>query len=291
MEEGTAVEAQQETEKKKEWYEGTSLEEAKAIIKANITTAARSFIAIGYYLKHIRDRRLYLEDGHASIWEFAYAEYGISKSTASRYMAMNDRFSKGGDSPIIAEPFREFGKSQLQEMLALNGEQLEQVTPDMRVMDIRELTGPEPEMPQEIQIPGQMDITQFPEYLPETFLEMEDAVPARIGPQILSVEDMINACGLEVQKEFIAIPQQECAGDPEERDTIEGEFKEIENSAEPVVQSELPQFEIEYAQFTRITVEAENEEDARDIAAVMDGEDIAEYDPHEYHIWNITQVN
>ena len=50
-------------------------------------------------------------------------------------------------------------------------------------------------------------------------------------------------------------------------------------------------FEIEYAQFTKIVVEAENEENAKDIAAIMDDEDIAIHDPHEYNIWNIREVN
>lgn len=49
-------------------------------------------------------------------------------------------------------------------------------------------------------------------------------------------------------------------------------------------------FEIKYAQFTKIVVEAENHEEAENIAAVMDGEDIAEHDPHEYTIWNIDLV-
>ena len=34
-------------------------------------------------------------------------------------------------------------------------------------------------------------------------------------------------------------------------------------------------YEIEYAQFTKIVIEAENESEANDIAAMMDGEDIA----------------
>lgn len=49
-------------------------------------------------------------------------------------------------------------------------------------------------------------------------------------------------------------------------------------------------FEIEYAQFTKIVVDVENEEEAENIAAMMDGEDIAEHDPHEYIIWNVTQL-
>ncbi|KJJ75856.1 hypothetical protein [Clostridium sp. FS41] len=50
-------------------------------------------------------------------------------------------------------------------------------------------------------------------------------------------------------------------------------------------------FEIEYAQFTKIVIDAENKEEAENIAAVMDGEDIAEHDLHEYDIWNIRQIN
>ena len=49
-------------------------------------------------------------------------------------------------------------------------------------------------------------------------------------------------------------------------------------------------FEIEYAQFTKVSIEAESEEEANDIAATMDGEDIAEHDPHEYAIWNVTSL-
>lgn len=50
-------------------------------------------------------------------------------------------------------------------------------------------------------------------------------------------------------------------------------------------------FEIEYAQFTKVVIEAENREEAEDMAAIMDEEDIAEHDSHEYDIWNIRQVN
>lgn len=49
-------------------------------------------------------------------------------------------------------------------------------------------------------------------------------------------------------------------------------------------------YEIEYAQFTKVAIEAENEEEAMDIAATMDGEDIAEHDPHEYVVWNVTPL-
>ena len=143
-----------------QWYRSVSYKDAKIFIRTNLTSAARSFIAVGYYLKHIRDTVGYTEDGFADIWEFAQAEYGISKSTASRYMTMNDRFSQGGNSPMIRDEYKEFGKSQLQEMLALSDEQLEQVRPTDRVEDIRNMRKPR-EIPY-IEIPGQVELTDFP---------------------------------------------------------------------------------------------------------------------------------
>lgn len=189
-----AAKVQQETgiEENQRWYEEVSLEDAKSIIKANITTAARSFIAIGYYLKHIRDKQLFTEDGYSTIWEFAKAEYGLSMSTASRYMTMNDRFSRDGNSPVVDAKYQEFGKSQLQEMLSLTDGQLDQVTPDMTVLDIREAGKPAAPK-EEIQIPGQLDISQFPEYLPVT--GWTAGIEESSGPKgqtfELSLEDML----------------------------------------------------------------------------------------------------
>ena len=129
-----------------EWYLETTYDEAKRIIRANLNTMSRSFIAVGFYLKHIRDNGLYQEDGYHDIWEFAADQYGIQRSTASRWMAMNDRFSVGGNSPVLLEEYRDFGKSQLQEMLYLPEEKLSEATPDMTVKKIRELRREEAEV-------------------------------------------------------------------------------------------------------------------------------------------------
>ena len=50
-------------------------------------------------------------------------------------------------------------------------------------------------------------------------------------------------------------------------------------------------FEVEFAQFTKVTIEAESKEEAANMASVMDWEDITDNDPHEYTIWNINKVN
>lgn len=189
------------------WYKNVSYDDAKIFIRTNIESAARSFIAIGYYLKLIRDGELYREEGHENIWDFAMAEYGISKSTASRYMSMNDRFSLDGNSPIVDQKYKDFEKSKLQEMLSLTDEQLEQVTPEMKVQEIRSMRKPK-EIPY-FELEGQLDFeTDFPEVFPE--------VPAVAQPATIqttmTLEEMMGGEELgepDEQPEVVATSQQE----------------------------------------------------------------------------------
>lgn len=155
------------------WYEmDMSLNDAKTLLSSNIKNMSRSFIAAGYYMKYIRDRELFRDGGYSSIWEFAEDQYGIKKSAASRWMAMNDKFSKDGNSPILDDKYKDFNKSQLQEMLYLTDEQMEEAEPEMSAKEIRAIRKP-PEVEiiapaQQIddQIPGQDSIDRHPEYMP-----------------------------------------------------------------------------------------------------------------------------
>ena len=158
----------------KKWYHNLSLENVDAFILANMKSAVRSVIAIGYYLKCIRDDELYLEAGYTSVWDYASAKYGFSKSNAVRYMKRNDKFSVDGNSPILAEEYREYSKSQLQEMLSLDEEQLEQVTPDMTVKQIRELRKPAQKEIPYYEIPGQLSIFDPRELVGEDVNREED---------------------------------------------------------------------------------------------------------------------
>jgi hypothetical protein len=125
-----------------EWYKDILLVDAKEFIRANINSASRSFVAIGYYLKYIRNNEMFTEDGYQSIWEFAKSEFGIGKSSASRFMAINDRFSKDGNSPVLTEQYKDFSSSKLSEMLTMTDDQLEQVSIGTTVAEIREIKQP-----------------------------------------------------------------------------------------------------------------------------------------------------
>lgn len=157
------------------WYEQPlRLEDAANYVKENINSAARSFCAIGYYLKRIRDDRLYEEAGMNSLTEFAQSEFGIGQSTVSRYIKVNDRFSKDGNSPVLDEQYATYSQSQLIEMVTMTEERLAEVKPDMTIRQIREMKHEEPD---DGQIEGQMEISDFPQYMPPASPSAPQAQP------------------------------------------------------------------------------------------------------------------
>lgn len=125
------------------WWLIIDYDTTKRIIRADLANMQRSFIDIGCQLMQVRDRELYKDGGYDSVWAFAEQEFGIQRSTASRWMKMCQKFSVDGSSPVLKDEYKDFGKSQLQEMLYLEDEQLEEVTPGMTVKEIRELRAPE----------------------------------------------------------------------------------------------------------------------------------------------------
>ena len=125
------------------WWLDVDYDTTKRIIRADLANMQRSFIDIGCQLMQVRDRELYKDGGYESVWDFAEQEFGIHRSTASRWMKMCQKFSVDGSSPVLKDEYKDFGKSQLQEMLYLEDEQLEEVTPGMTVKEIRELRSSE----------------------------------------------------------------------------------------------------------------------------------------------------
>lgn len=180
MEENTAVPETPEVIKHTgtEWYRDVSLEDAEVFIRSNLQSAVRSVIATGFYLKHIRDNELYLEAGYKNINEYAMDRFGLSASATSRYITRNTRFSRGGNSPLIDDRFKDFSKSQLQEMLGMSDEQLEQVTPAMTVREIRSMVRPK-EVPY-IEIPGQTELKDIPGVMPEERAESFEVSTAEL---------------------------------------------------------------------------------------------------------------
>lgn len=148
----------------------TDYQDIKTEIRNGMGKAVVSFVEIGYYLKKIRDEKMYQTDGYKDVWEMANTEYNLDRTTASRFMSINDRYSIGGNSIELQEQFQGFGKSALVEMLTLPVEDYELLSPDTRIEDIRELKEAEREQAEEEknQLEGQMSlIKDIPEVVPE----------------------------------------------------------------------------------------------------------------------------
>ena len=111
-------------------------QDLKAGITIYLNSAAEDFFMVGYFLRQVSENALFMEDGYKSIWDFAKGEYGLSASSASRFMAINARFSIDGGEHM-AEKYIGMGVSKLQEMLGLPDEELEKVTQETTVREIR----------------------------------------------------------------------------------------------------------------------------------------------------------
>lgn len=177
-----------------EWYQmEIPLDEIGRYIHTDLKTAARSVISIGYWLMYVRDRNQFQEYGYSDINEYAAKQFGFSRSTTKRYIDRCIRFSKGGNSPILDDRYRDFSKAQLQEMLGLDDEQLEQVTPDMTVRQIRAMKQPK-EIPY-VELPGQISIADFPGIEPENTMDTVDVMPEPERTSVqsceISVEDLM----------------------------------------------------------------------------------------------------
>ena len=262
-------------------YHDVNLEEAETSIRASLRDAARSVIAVGHYLKVIRDKELYLEGGYGSIWDYASERFGFSKSTASRYMARNDKFSVGGNSPVLAEEFREYSKAQLQEMLSLDAEQMSAVTPDMTVREIRELRRPK-EIPY-YEIPGQMSLSDFPE------LEAEQESDETMTQEADRTESSDTASFTVTAEELIGEMQEDSVATSQQMSAADEQQKIVENAAEK--QRTEPQDSMTIRDFIKYWKEACPDDFNLTLRAMRAGKDAGEkaksiqraLAPHDFH--------
>lgn len=106
-------------------------------IRQKLKEAAGNFVYIGYRLKQIRDSGMF--DGAADVFEFAQREYGLSKSTVSRFIAVSEKFSDPDHPLLLRKEYELMGSSKLSEMLTLPDNECEMISEQSTVKDIRSL--------------------------------------------------------------------------------------------------------------------------------------------------------
>lgn len=117
---------------------GTTYEEFKTELDTELSKSAEGFVRIGYLLKLARDTDV-LAGRYSSVTEFAQAEYGIDKTTVSRWMRINDKFSEGGYSDQLLEQYRGYGYAKLSLMLQIPDSINETLTPAYSKADIQQI--------------------------------------------------------------------------------------------------------------------------------------------------------
>ena len=109
----------------------------KEDIRRKLKETAGNFVYIGCRLRQIRDSGML--EGAADIFEFAAREFGLSKSTTSRFIAVNERFADPYNPLLIREEFENIGSSKLSEMLTLPDAECALITEKTTVKEIRDL--------------------------------------------------------------------------------------------------------------------------------------------------------
>ncbi len=101
--------------------------------------ACTSIVEIGFILRKADDSELYRERGYSSIFSFAKEAYGWDKSRTSRFMAINREYSEGGYSAVLKKEYEGFGEAKLSEMLQLPEGIREELDPEMKRDEIRDI--------------------------------------------------------------------------------------------------------------------------------------------------------
>lgn len=217
-------------------------------IKSLLNDTKYNFVAIGYQLRKINEKKLYQETGHENIWEFARHQFGLSKSTTSRFMSINERFSAGGNSEQLDEKYKDFNVSQMSEMLTLTDGQIEQVTVETTVKEIRAMK-PKPEKkqnPVEEPIEGQMTFEDYPDVVPEQ--EEKELLKCKKNPDYVKDNEIETSNNpdvgiLECQPE---IGEHKCLvydeDDPEEENSVATSQQISEPEGQDAIHKDDPEY-------------------------------------------------
>lgn len=107
-------------------------------LKQQLNNTAQGVVYIGWLLRKAKDSEIYKEK-YSTLTEYGQTEFGLSQSDVSRFIAINQKYSDGGNSPQLAENYAGFGSSKLVEMLTLQEEDVKVIDKDTTVSQIREL--------------------------------------------------------------------------------------------------------------------------------------------------------
>lgn len=111
--------------------------EFKGELDYELNRAANGFVRIGFLLRQARDTDILKESGYSNVNAFAKAEYGLDASQVSRFININEKFSKEDDPEQLKDEYKSFGVAKLGLMLTLPGPIVEELSPEMSKAEIQ----------------------------------------------------------------------------------------------------------------------------------------------------------
>lgn len=157
-------------------------EQLKTEIREELNKSAESFVKIGYLLKVARDTNILHDSPYGNMEEFAQAEFGIDRGTASKFMSINDRFAENGYSERLRSEFSGIGWSKLSIMLQLPDSINEEITAGFSKQEIQtirdEIAEEQKITPLERAIEGETAVTeQVEDLLSKAILQLGESNP------------------------------------------------------------------------------------------------------------------
>ncbi len=216
------------------YYNGpVTLEEAESYITSGLVSTARNYVAIGYWLRRIRDGKLYEEEGHQNFEQYVHEKYGKDKGWASKCIKVNQQLSKDGDSPLLDSRYRDYSTYQLVELAYMTEEQREQATPEQTIKQLQEIRKPK-EIPY-YDIDGQQEMEKdYPEVIPVVMSQLfpGEEIPEQEEqePPVVEQAEVSQYFEIEKEEETSAADEPENAAEkqqeePQDNMTIRGFIK------------------------------------------------------------------
>ena len=194
------------------YYNGpVTLEEAESYITSGLVSTARNYVAIGYWLRRIRDGKLYEEEGHQNFEQYVHEKYGKDKGWASKCIKVNQQLSKDGDSPLLDSRYRDYSTYQLVELAYMTEEQREQATPEQTIKQLQEIRKPK-EIPY-YDIDGQQEMEKdYPEVIPVVMSQLfpEEEIPEQEEQEPPVVEQAEVSRYFETKQESVQGEPRKC---------------------------------------------------------------------------------
>ena len=189
-----------------------SYSEFKRELDKTFLGISEGFVRAGYLLKQARDTDILKESGYRSVTEFAAAEYNLTETYVSRFIAINDRYSEGGYSEHLQTKYQGYGMSKLAEMLTLPEQLADAIPPEISREEIRDIKREIAEEKKitdiEVMLEGQQDgeltlsaqaIKQYFHDNPEKYLGMIKALTeSEVSEQEEAALDVLAPSGVAV---------------------------------------------------------------------------------------------